>query len=129
MTAEEQEPAATRGERSSVLPRLVNNFVHDMSTGTWAACLLVIAVVRARAGGVPAEAAVVLAEAMRLVFWLLVASLGGLAVTGGIRLRYWRAETPSAHVGTKRAALAFKHVAFLAVYGLGTAWAVLAVFD
>ncbi|HEY5547998.1 MAG TPA: hypothetical protein VIL17_00205 [Coriobacteriia bacterium] len=119
-------PAAV--SRSSALPRIVNNFVHDMSTGTWAACVLVIWVIASRSQGVPPQAAVVLRDATSVVFWLLVVSLVGLSLTGGIRLFYWRAETPPDELKTKRGALIFKHIAFLLVYGLGTAWAAWVVF-
>jgi putative copper export protein len=114
---------------SSALPRIINNFVHDMSTGTWAACILVIWVISARSQGVPAEAAAVLGEANRAVFWLLVASLIGLSVTGVIRLFYWRTDTPPDQLRSKRGALIVKHLAFLIIYGLGTAWAALRVFS
>jgi uncharacterized membrane protein YGL010W len=120
--------SAAEGPKPSALPRIVNNFVHDMSTGTWAACMLVIWVISSRTQGVPLEAAAVLGEANRVVFWLLVASLVGLSVTGGIRLFYWRADTPPDQLKAKRAALVVKHVAFLVVYGLGTVWAALRVF-
>lgn len=119
-------PAAA--SRGSALPRIVNNFVHDMSTGTWAACVLVIWVIASRSQGVPSQAAAVLGDATRVVFWLLVVSLVGLSLTGGIRLFYWRAETPPDELKTKRGALILKHVAFLLVYGLGTAWAAWMVF-
>ena len=112
----------------SALPRIVNNFIHDMSTGTWAACMLVIWLIASRSGGVPPQAAAVLAEANTAVFWLLLVSLVGLTVTGGIRLSYWRADTPPEQRGDKRRALIVKHVAFLVVYGLGTAWAAWTVF-
>jgi len=114
--------------RPSALPRVVNNFIHDMSTGTWAACMLVIWVISAQSGGVPPEAAAVLAQASQTVFWLLAVSLMGLAVTGGIRLRYWRLDTPPEQLKAKRGALVVKHVAFLVVYGFGTAWAAFTVF-
>jgi hypothetical protein len=127
-TADTEFRSAAEGPKPSVLPRIVNNFVHDMSTGTWAACMLVIWVISSRTQGVPVEAAVVLGEANRVVFWLLVASLVGLSVTGGIRLFYWRADTPPDQLKTKRGALVVKHVAFLVVYGLGTVWAALRVF-
>jgi cytochrome b subunit of formate dehydrogenase len=90
--------------------------------------MLVIWVIWSRAQGVPPEAAAVLDDASRLVFWLLVLSLVGLSVTGAIRLLYWRADTPPEQLRTKRGALVVKHIAFLLVYGLGTAWAVWAVF-
>jgi putative copper export protein len=113
---------------STALGRIVTNFVHDMSTGIWFACLLVLWVISSRSAGAPAEAAVVLSSASQAVFWLLVASLVGLTVTGALRLVYWRAETPPEMRSTKRSALIIKHAAFLVVYGLGTAWAALLVF-
>ena len=119
-------PAAA-GQKSA-LGRIVNNFVHDMSTGTWAACILVIWVIASRSRGVPAEAAAVLSDANTVVFWLLVISLVGLIVTGAVRLFYWRSDTPPDQLKTKRGALIFKHVAFLLIYGLGTLWAALRVF-
>jgi len=115
------EPAAP--PQASPLPRIVNNFIHDMSTGTWAACVLVIWVIASKGQGVPAAAAAVLSEAGITVFWLLMASLVGLTVTGAIRILYWRSDTPPEQLATKRKALIVKHVAFLIVYGLGTAWA------
>ena len=130
--ATEGAPTATAAEgaeaSSSALPRIVNNFVHDMSTGTWAACMLVIWVIASRSAGVPAEAAAVLSDANTVVFWLLVLALVGLTVTGVIRLFYWRADTPPEQLKTKRGALIVKHVAFLLVYGVGTAWAAWTVF-
>jgi membrane protein YdbS with pleckstrin-like domain len=114
--------------RRSALPRIVNNFVHDMSTGTWAACVLVIWVIASRSQGVPPEAAAVLSDANSVVFWLLVVSLVGLTVTGAVRLLYWRSETPPDELKTKRGALIVKHVAFLLIYGFGTAWAAWMVF-
>ena len=126
----EQAPAsgAPAASQRSALPRIVNNFVHDMSTGTWAACILVIWVITSQSEGVPAEAAAVLSDANTVVFWLLVVSLVGLSVTGAIRLFYWRSETPPEELKTKRGALIFKHIAFLLIYGLGTAWAAWMVF-
>jgi putative copper export protein len=103
--------------------RIATNFVHDLSTGMWFACLLVIWVVGSRGSGAPPEAAAVLNEAMGAVFWLLVASLAGIAVTGAVRLLYWRQETSPELVARKRTALVVKHVLFLVVYGAGTAWA------
>jgi len=120
--------ASAAARQKSALPRIVNNFVHDMSTGTWAACVLVIWVIASRSQGVPPEAVAVLRDASRVVFWLLVVSLVGLSLTGGIRLFYWRAETSSDELETKKGALIFKHIAFLLIYGLGTAWAAWMVF-
>ena len=87
--------ALTAARHRSALPRIVNNFVHDMSTGTWAACVLVIWVVMSRSQGVPSEAAAVLGDATRVVFWLLVASLVGLSVTGGHPTRLLACRDPA----------------------------------
>jgi putative copper export protein len=113
---------------STALSRITTNFIHDMSTGTWFACLIVMWTIDSRSQGVPAEAAAVLSAANRNVFWLLVASLVGLTVTGILRLFYWRRETAPELLRQKRRALIFKHVAFLLVYGLGTLWAATLAF-
>lgn len=104
--------------------RITNNFLHDMATGTWAACLLVLWVLRNQAKGMSAEAVEALAEAGQVVFWLLIAALAVIVVTGAMRLFYWRAQTPPDERGQKRRALIIKHVAFAVVYGGGTyvAW-------
>jgi putative copper export protein len=130
MPSEETPPpsAPAAASQGSALPRIVNNFVHDMSTGTWAACILVIWVIASRSQGVPPQAAAVLGDATRVVFWLLVVSLVGLSLTGAVRLFYWRSDTPPEQLKTKRGALIVKHVAFLLIYGLGTAWAAWMVF-
>lgn len=123
---------ATRGTLSyggsTSLSRIANNFVHDMATGTWFACWLVIFVVASKASGVPSAARAVLIDAERTVFWLMLAAVAGLAVTGGLRLMYWRQDTPAEESSAKRGALLTKHAVFLVVYGLGTAGAGWMVF-
>jgi ABC-type anion transport system duplicated permease subunit len=106
----------------SAYPRIVNNFIHDMSTGTWAACVLVVWTLAEQSSKLPgAGSAIAVAE--HRVFWLLVISLAGLAVTGALRLAYWRDEATQGTIAQKRAALIAKHVGFLLIYGVGTAWA------
>lgn len=102
--------------------RIVNDFVHDMATGTWAACLLVIWTLSRRLVDMSEEAATALGDAMSLVFWLGVGALAVIFVTGGIRLRYWRRETMPTDLAAKRRALLVKHAAFLVIYGSGTWW-------
>jgi len=103
--------------------RITNNFLHDMATGTWAACLIVLVVLNRQLAGMPTQAASAVGGAMGLVFWLLVGALVVVGVTGALRLFYWRATTPVAELAAKRRALIVKHVAFVVVYGGGTAWA------
>ena len=102
--------------------RITNNFLHDMATGTWAACLAVLFVLSGRLDGMPAEAAAALGDAMTLVFWILVGALVVVSATGGIRLAYWRQQTAPEELAAKRRSLIVKHVAFLAIYGGGTVW-------
>lgn len=108
---------------ASAYPRIVNNFLHDMATGTWAACVLVLWRLSAERSGVPAEAAEALLSAAGDVFVLLAVALAVIAVTGGVRLRYWRSQSSPDELAEKRKALIAKHVAFLGIYGLGTWWA------
>lgn len=107
---------------SRAYARITNNFLHDMATGTWAACLLVQWVIARRIAGAPDEAVAVLAEASTVLFWLLVGALIVIALTGGIRLRYWKAEAAPGTVAETRKALITKHIAFLVIYGGGTWW-------
>jgi len=102
--------------------RITNNFLHDMATGTWAACLMVLWVLDRQLVGMPPEAAAALGDAMQLVFWLLIGALVVVTVTGALRLFYWRSTTPPGELAEKRRALIIKHVAFLVIYGGGTVW-------
>lgn len=103
-------------------PRFINNWLHDVATGTWAACVLVIWLLSGRLAGIPAEAAAALADSMRWLFYLALGALAVITVTGGVRLGYWRREADPAELSKKRRALIVKHVAFLLVYGAGTVW-------
>ncbi|MRS12072.1 MAG: hypothetical protein EG823_03255 [Actinobacteria bacterium] len=103
--------------------RITNNFLHDMATGTWAACLAVLVVLSGRLDGMPAEAAAALGDAMSLVFWILVGALATVVLTGALRLAYWRRESAPEDLAAVRRSLITKHVAFLVIYGGGTVWA------
>lgn len=102
--------------------RVTNNFLHDMATGTWAACLAVLLVLSGRLVGMPAEAAEALGDAMALVFWIQAGALAVVTLTGALRLVYWRAQTVPGELAAKRRALIVKHVVFVVVYGGGTWW-------
>jgi putative copper export protein len=101
---------------------IANNFLHDMATGTWAACVLVVWLLAGRRSGIPPEAAAALLDAMRLVFQLALVALIVIGATGGVRLAYWRRQTDPSELAQKRRALLVKHAAFAAVYGCGTVW-------
>jgi len=102
--------------------RIVNNFLHDMATGLWIASLAVIVILAGRLDAMPAEAAVALGDAMWVVFWLMIAGLVVVTVTGALRLVYWRAETVPEEMAEKRTSLIVKHVAFFVIYGGGSIW-------
>jgi hypothetical protein len=99
-----------------------NNFLHDLATGVWAACVLVVWLLAGRRAGMPAEASEALGSAMRDLFKLSLVSLVVIGGTGGVRLGYWRRQSESRDVDHKRRMLLGKHVALLLVYGLGTWW-------
>jgi hypothetical protein len=101
---------------------ILNDFMHDLGTGVWAACLLVVWVLHGELASLPAEASAALSSVMWLLWWLAIAALVVIGATGGLRLRYWRRECDSHDVDAKRRALLIKHGAFLAVYGIGTLW-------
>lgn len=103
--------------------RVANNWVHDVCTGLWFACVLVVWLLVSRASGASAEAASVLDQTALTMFGIALAALFGITVTGALRLAYWRADTPSEQVASKRPMLIGKHIAFVAVYGAGTVWA------
>lgn len=106
--------------------RLVNNWLHDIGTGLWAACVVALwslSTKRPEFVDLPRAAYAAVADVTSLIFLLLVVALVVITVTGVPRLLYWRAETPAYELPSKRPALIGKHVAFLVVYGLGTWWA------
>jgi putative copper export protein len=101
---------------------IVNNFLHDMATGVWAACVLVVWMLAGRRAGMPAEAAAAVGETMSALFRLAIAALVIIGATGGVRLGYWRRQTGSSELTQKRRALLIKHGLFAVVYGGGTLW-------
>ena len=101
---------------------ITNNFLHDMATGTWAACLLVIVLLHGRYAFVLPQAASALREAAAAVFWLGIIALVAINGTGAVRLFYWRKQCPAEQLREKRRALIVKHIAFTVVYGGGTFW-------
>lgn len=56
---------------------MINNWLHDFASGTWAACILVIWLLRGRMPHVPQAAAVALAGVGMLLFWLALGAVAG----------------------------------------------------
>lgn len=105
--------------------RLWNNWAHDVGTGLWAACLLVIWVLSGRAAEAQSgpEFVTAIADVLGTILWMQLASLLVIGATGAIRLTYWRAHTSPEDLAAKRPALVWKHVVLLVVYGGGSWWA------
>lgn len=107
--------------------RLTNNWAHDVGTGLWAACLVVLAVIGAERPSFEAasfsDAYQLIARVTGTIFGLLVIALVVITLTGAVRLFYWRSQTPPEQLASKRPALIAKHVAFLLLYAPGTWWA------
>jgi hypothetical protein len=101
---------------------ITNNFLHDMATGVWAACVLVVWMLFTRRFGGHAEAASALSDTMSALFRLALAALVIIGATGGVRLGYWRRQADAEELAQKRRALLIKHAAFAALYGGGTVW-------
>ncbi len=103
---------------------IVNNFLHDLATGMWAAGLLVVwRLAWWRTTQMQSTSAVALADVSRELFLVMLASLAVVLVTGGIRLRYWRKQGTPDELPYKRRALLVKHALYLVTYGMGTVWA------
>jgi hypothetical protein len=103
---------------------IVNNFFHDLSSGLWAASILVMWILNDRvAGGMPSAAAAAIADVLHLLFFIVLGSLLVIFATGGIRLRYWRKQGTADELPYRRRALLVKHGVYLVVYGAGTVWA------
>jgi len=105
---------------------VVNSFFHDMSTGTWAACVLVIVMLNTRRVAASPDVASALLEVQWAVFWLLVGALVVLSITGGFYLRYTKRKAATPEERKVRTRLLWqKHAILLLIYGVGTAWMVL----
>lgn len=118
-----------RNKTSLQILVIVNNFVHDMVTGLWVSAMIVISLLRKKAE-VPEMMAVsaALHDVMRFFFWLGIASIVVILITGSFRMLYFRREN-AAHKGeTKTKLLIVKHVILTTVFIGGTYLAYLYTF-
>ncbi len=109
--------------RSAFLKALVvvNNFVHDLSTGLWVSSIVVIYLLdmktRTPEGLLVSPA---LHDVMRTFFWLGIASIAVILATGSARLLYYRTESAGDDREIKKNLLIVKHVLFTFVFIGGT---------
>ncbi len=107
------------------LPRVMNNFVHDMCTGIWFACVSSSSWSWTAARW---ECPSKLPQCSHRRVWpcsgCWSSSLVGIAVTGADPPALLAsARPPPDLLRAKRPALIAKHVAFIVMFGLGTLWA------
>jgi len=100
---------------------VVNNFVHDLFTGLWTSSVLVIYLLhrktRSPEGLLVSPA---LHDVMRTLFWLGIASVVLIVLTGSLRVLYYRAESIRGDREIKKQLLIVKHVLFTFVFIGGT---------
>lgn len=109
---------------------VVNNFVHDLSTGLWASTILVIYLLDGKTRSV--EGLLIspaLHDVMRTFFWLGIAAIAIILATGGARLLYYRTESIGGDREIKRNLLIVKHVFFTFFFVGGTYLAYLYAFS
>ncbi len=109
---------------------VLNNFIHDLSTGLWASSLIVIYFLDRKTRSLQ-ELTVITAlqEVMRTLFWLGACSIAVILVTGGFRLLYYKNENTGEDGETKKNLLIVKHVLFTFVFLGGTYFAYLRGFQ
>lgn len=108
---------------------IINNFVHDMFTGLWVSSVAVIYLLKRKvASGEGLLLSPALQDVMRFFFWLGIASIVIILVTGSFRIRYFRRETAPHERETKKKLLIVKHVLLTTVFIGGTYLAYLYTF-
>lgn len=108
---------------------IINNFVHDMFTGLWVSSVAVIYLLKRKmASGEGPLLSPVLKDVMSFFFWLGIASIVIILMTGSFRILYFRRETAPHERETKRKLLIVKHVFFTTVFIGGTYLAYLYAF-
>jgi hypothetical protein len=122
----------TSGSQSAFLKTLIvmNNFVHDLFTGLWVSTLLVIYLLhrKMRSLGGALDHAVLL-DMMRTFFWIGIASVVLILLTGSFRLLYFRTENIGGDREIKKNLLIIKHVLFTFIFITGTYIAYLYAFS
>jgi hypothetical protein len=116
-------PGLLRPEASTLAKAfvVVNNFAHDLFTGLWTSSLLVILLLDRKSGSPGGMLiASALHEVMRTFFWVGVASLVAVLLSGGVRLFYYKAEGAGQDSEIKKELLIVKHVLFAFVFIGGT---------
>ncbi|HAK59122.1 MAG TPA: hypothetical protein DCO77_01895 [Nitrospiraceae bacterium] len=100
---------------------ILNDFSHDLFSGFWMSCILVLYVLDRKAdaaGGLLLASE--LREVMALFFWLVISSLAVVLITGIMRSITYRRERDEDTEQVKKKMLIIKHVFLGAVFSGGT---------
>ncbi len=100
---------------------ILNDFSHDLFSGFWMSCILVLYVLDWKAdsaGGLLLSSE--LREVMVLFFWLVVSSLAAVLLTGIVRSITYHRERDEDTEQVKKKMLIIKHVFLGAVFCGGT---------
>lgn len=110
--------------RRDDFPRIANGWIHDVAGGLWAAGLFVIwRLDHWRFTESDSPSTFVLARVAHEMFWIMLAALLAILVTGAIRLVYWRNASTADELRYRRRSLLVRHAVYLAIYVTGTIWA------
>lgn len=101
---------------------IINNFVHDLCTGIWASSILTIYLLEKKADSSGLEAfSLAFHDVMRWFFWLGLASIAVIIITGVLRLIEYRNEdSASGSDKVKDTVLILKHILLGTIFIGGT---------
>lgn len=95
---------------------ILNDFAHDLFSGFWLSCVILMFLLSRKADALTdLAAASALREVLGTFFWFVVISLAAVMVTGGLRSMTYRPPQSDEEAGAKKKLLIVKH----AVLGLG----------
>jgi len=102
--------------------RIANDYVHDMCAGLFPGAVAATWIVKGAMDAAEQGGGAAVRAASGGVWFVLVGALSLLALTGTLRLRYWRLNVREGFIPTKARMAAIKHFAFVATQLLA-AWA------
>lgn len=99
---------------------IINDFIHDLSTGLWASSLLTIFLIEKKLNYIRGSPAALSIQEIKMVFfWLGLSSVVIIAVTGVFRyLSYKTEENNNRYI--KNRALIIKHIILGTIFLIGT---------
>jgi putative copper export protein len=105
---------------------LLNDFAHDLFTGLWFGGFLTMLVLRQRAGDPALDSGqlALMNELVDVFFWVTLASLGCIILTGLFRFFYYRTWDGSGMKDIKKRLLIIKHAVLGTSFLIGTGFVI-----